>query len=287
MQRADGAATGLLVTGSQGRIGRALRAIWTGKQLGSLPILWAGRRAGPGVDLVWNIGKNPPVVLPQGLIVLHLAGVTAGTPDALAENALVTEAVCEAAARAGAVHVFVMSSAAVYAPGPKPLTEDDVPAPISAYGRAKLEAEVRAEAMFPDGGLTLLRLGNLAGADALLGQCHPGKTVTLDPIAGQAGGPERSYIGPRELARVLAGLVALADRGDTLPRVFNLAQPGVMAMADLLAARGQPWVFGPPRMGAVARVVLATDRLAGLVPLVPATPAGLIADLDGVAGWPQ
>ncbi len=278
-------ATGLLITGANGRIGRALRAICAENRMSGLPILWHGRQEGPGVDVVWDIGKNPLAALPQGLIVLHLAGVTTGTAQDLAENARVTQAVCQAARAADALHVLVMSSAAVYAPGPDALTEADRPAPISPYGHAKLEAERVALASLPQGRVTLLRLANLAGADALLGGCRPGQTVTLDPIAGQAGGPERSYIGPRALARVLSELVALSD----LPAVLNLAQPGTVAMADLLTARGQPWTFGPPRAAAVPRVVLATDRLAALMPLVPltpATPSGLIDDLASVAGWP-
>lgn len=268
-------ATSVLITGSTGRVGGALRAVWADNSVGGLPILWQARRPGPGVDVAWNIGQTPPPDLPQGGIVLHLAGLTRGTAAELDENQRVTAAVCGAVR---AAHHVVMSSAAVYFPSADPIAETVPPAPISDYGRAKLAAE-HAALSVAGGRVTILRLANLAGADALLGNCRPGQVVTLDPIAGQAGGPERSYIGPRVLAQVLAGLFA---RVGTLPAVINLAQPGVMAMADLLTARGQPWRFGPPRDGAVARVVLATDVLAGLVPLPPATPASLIADMASV-----
>ena len=273
-------ATGLLVTGASGRIGRALRAILPDNKAGDLPILWHGRRAGPGIDLVWDIGVNPPMTLPKGLIILHLAGRTVGNAQELDENRRAAAALCQAAPTA---HVFLMSSAAVYAPGPAPLTEADVPAPISPYGQAKLAAERAAAGP----GVTILRLANLAGADALLGNVRAGYPVVLDPIAGQAGGPERSYIGPRVLTAVLLGLVARVAAGQTLPPVLNLAQPGVIAMADLLDARGQPWSFGPERAAAVARVVLATGLLQSLFPLPQATPAGLVADLDSVPGWPR
>ena len=273
-------ATGLLVTGASGRIGRALRAILPDNKAGDLPILWHGRRAGPGIDLVWDIGVNPPMTLPKGLIILHLAGRTVGNAQELDENRRAAAALCQAAPTA---HVFLMSSAAVYAPGPAPLTEADEPAPSIPYGRAKLAAERAAAGL----GVTILRLANLAGADALLGNVRAGYPVVLDPIAGQAGGPERSYIGPRVLTAVLLGLVARVAAGQTLPPVLNLAQPGVIAMADLLDARGQPWSFGPERAAAVARVVLATGLLQSLFPLPQATPAGLVADLDSVPGWPR
>jgi hypothetical protein len=89
------------------------------------------------------------------------------------------------------------------------------------------------------------------------------------------------------LAGVLSGLFDLVLRGVALPRVLNLAEPGIMAMADLLQARGQAWTFGPPRPAAISRVALDTTRLQALVPMSPATPATLIADLDRMQGWPQ
>ena len=186
----------LLVTGSGGRIGRALRAIWGEKAGENLPILWQSRHPAVFGDLGWDIGQNPPPVLPQGLIVLHLAGKTSGTPSDLGENADMTKAVCMAALGARARHIFVMSSAAIYAPGPQPLVESDVPGPISPYGVSKLAGERMAVQVVQGSstGLTILRLANLAGADALLGAAKSGCHVTLDPVAGEAGGPVRSYI---------------------------------------------------------------------------------------------
>jgi len=280
----------LLVTGAAGRIGRALRVLWAeGDGIGH-PLLWHRREPGQTFDIAWNIGKKLAPPLPPGLIVIHLTRPTLGTGDELAENRLVTEALCRAALEYRARHVFLMSSAAVYRPSAD-LIAEDVPAdPQSDYGRSKLEAERTAAAMLSGTGapgLTILRLANLAGADALLGSCIPGRVITLDPITGQAGGPERSYIGPRVLAGVLSRLVALHCSGAPLPNVLNIAQPAVVAMADLLQARGQPWQFGPPRDSAIARLCVATDRLAALMPLPPATPASLIADLDSVQGrWP-
>jgi len=82
---------------------------------------------------------------------------------------------------------------------------------------------------------------------------------------------------------VLAHLLSLPDP----PAVLNIAQPPAVAMADLLDARRQPWHFGPANPAAIPRLVLDTARLAGLLPLPPATPASLIADLDHLGPrWP-
>ena len=75
--------------------------------------------------------------------------------------------------------------------------------------------------------------------------------------------------------------------GRELPPVINVAQPGQVSMAALLEARGQPWRFGPSRVGAVGRLVVDVALLAGLVPLPPISAAGLVADMDSVPGWPR
>ena len=273
MTQAENGQSGVLVTGAAGRVGRALRAIWGENTANGLPLLWQSRDGGGPGGLAWDIGKNPPPVLPEGMIVLHLAGRTRGTPDDLAQNAAVTAAVC-GAVRGG--HVFVMSTAAVYAPGPDAIDEGVLPAPVSAYGVSKLAAErVATEVLARRGaGLTILRLANLAGADALLGGVGP---VVLDPVAGQAGGPVRSYIGPRVLAQVLAALMQRPVAG-----VINVAQQPPVAMADLLEARGQVWRFGTLRAGVVARVVLDTERLAGLTDVPLTSAAALVADMESL-----
>lgn len=267
----------LLVTGASGRIGRALRAVWGRNRVAGLPVLYAARQPGQGIDVAWDMGANPPPDLPPGLVVLHLAGRVSGSAQDLADNARAAAALRQIA---GLRHVLLMSSAAVYRPAAGPIAETVPPDPVSDYGRAKLAAERAVQGP----GLTVLRLANLAGADALLGNVRAGFPTVLDPIDGQAGGPERSYIGPRVLADVLARMVGQVG---ALPPVINLAQPGVMAMADLLQAMGQPWSFGPPRAGAVPRVVLDVALVQSLFSLPTATPAGLVADMRSLPGWPR
>lgn len=273
----------LLVTGATGRVGRLLRHAWSAS-----PVLWQSRSAPDVAVLVWDFGPDLPARWPAGAVILHLAGVTRGSAADLAANVTLARALADAARRKGAAHVLFASTQAVYRPGPLTLTETTPPDPVSDYGRAKLAAEeVLAEGLAGSGtGLTCLRIGNIAGADALLGgQAASGAArVVLDPIAGQPMGPERSYIGALTLARVLAALVA---RAPDLPGVLNLAQPGAVAMGDLLDAAGLDWGFGPARDGAVPRVVIATDRLAALVPLPAASAPGLVAELRTLQGvWP-
>ena len=267
----------VVVTGSAGRIGSLLRLAWP-PVVGSAPVLWTARQ--PALGLTgWDIGRDLPPPMPRGAILLHLAGVVGGDGTRLPLNAVLTCEVCRAAVQAGARHVFVASTVAVYRPGPSDLAETDAPDPANPYGAAKWQGELAAREVLsaPNApGLTVLRIGNVAGADALLGRTGP---MVLDPVEGQSGGPLRSYIGPGRLASVLAGLIDLAVRGRSLPATLNLAEPGVMAMADLLTAAGRDWRFGPPNPQVVPRVGVDTGALLHLVPIPAATPAGIVADL--------
>ena len=272
----------LLILGGTGRIGRALRRQWPEVLPGGLRPVWQARHATPGW-LGWDILAEP---CPDGAargVVLCLAGVISGTAEELALNEALALAACGAAAEQGARHVFLASSAAVYGPAPGALREKDMPAPPGPYGEAKLVMERAALGWRQQGGLglTILRIGNIAGLDALLGGLRPGQPVRLDPAAGQVGGPVRSYIGPVTLGRVLARLAGLAAEGAVLPPVLNVAATPAVSMAALLDAAGVDWGFGDENPAVIPRVELDTELLQGLVDL----PSGAGQPVVMVAEW--
>ena len=273
--------------GATGRLGRMLQRHWAGP--GGLPagaVTWGARQAGPGAIAGARLQPCDPLADPEGLAalargrraVLCLAGVTpaaAARGVAWADDTGLALAALAAAEAAGA-HAFVCSSAAVYGRAGGVLQEDAAPSPAAPYGESKaaMEAAVLERAGRTGQGVTILRIGNVAGADAILGGWRAG--FTLDRFADGTT-PARSYIGPAGLARVLAGLAGLAGR-QTLPQVLNIAAPGPVAMGALLDAAGLAWTPRPAPDTAIARVELATDRLQGLVPLDPASPGGLVAE---------
>ena len=270
----------IAVTGATGRLGRLLQIVWSARPPEGLAPLWIGHRTttDPGF-LRADLTRELPD-LPEGCIILHLAGSVAPGRVASDHEALARAAVM-LAEKCKARHLFLASSAAVYGIGAAPHAEDSSPQPVSAYGRAKLAAEMVAAGR---AATTALRIGNIAGADAILG--NPAPRLVLDPVTDQPDGPVRSYIGPRTLARVLAGLAVLARAGTGLPATLNIAQAPPVGMAALLRAAQRDFDWGAENPAVIPRVELATGRLQSLLPdLAPASPAGLVAELLSLPDW--
>lgn len=252
-----------LILGATGRLGGMLRRHWSGDAL------WLGRRS-PGFDILTQQDWPRDV---HADTILCLAGVVPGAGD-LELNIALGRAAVALGAQAGVQRVLLASSAAVYGGGVGALTEGAPLAPVHPYGRAKWQMESEAAALGAALGVhvTALRIGNVAGADALLAQDGPRRI--LDRFAdGQ--GPRRSYIGPRALAQILAGLSRLEV---ALPKCLNIALEGPVAMADLCAAAGLEVEWRPAPPEALPEVTLDTRRLARIMPVPKADPAEIIAD---------
>jgi UDP-glucose 4-epimerase len=240
--------------GASGRIGRLLRAVWGDENASDL-------RIDPQLP-------NPKTVFPNGFVwsdmamldpfldhtnavggldgVFVFVGATGhGDPAQMALNVSLVEHAMQAAAAAKIPRVIVASSAAVYGGGTgRPFRESDTLAPVNGYGAAKQDMEKRCSARAHALGIEvcILRIGNVAGADALLGNAVNWRSgdapVQLD-IYPDGTGPRRSYIGPKDLASVLKGL-ALCPA--PLAPVINIAAPDAVAMDALLDAAGIDWL---------------------------------------------
>lgn len=289
----------ILITGSNGRIGRVLQQVWPQLPHPGFAPIWQARTSAkpPETHLNWDMLAAPyrgPDL--SGGVLLNLAGVTPGTAkDAakdMADNTALAMAACTTAQTMGLRHIFIVSSAAVYGPGDGvDLTEDAPLSPANPYGHAKLEMERQVLAWHArqpaPPRLTILRIGNIVGLDALIGAAQPGVETLLDPVDNAPGGPVRSYIGPRSLAQVLAQLCSAAITAHPLPAILNITAAPAVAMADLLAAAGQPWRYGPANPAVIARVVLSADRLTTLFPHPPTTPAAMIAEWRSLQRAPR
>ena len=260
----------ILHLGASGRLGRMVSAAWARDPGLDVVAQWRRASEAPEGALVWSPLEGPvPEIGPVDAVV-DLAGVVRGD---LGLNAALASAALDAADRLGARWTLLPSSAAVYGAGP--FGEEDDPRPLSGYGRAKREVERLAAGRRA----TCLRIGNVAGADALLGRGGEARVIDRLP---DGRGPRRSYIGPAGLARVLAGLAAM---GPGLPPVLNVAAPRAVAMEALAEAAGRSWSHHPAPAGVLAEVELPTERLEALLPGAagPADPAAMVAEWRGLA----
>jgi len=214
--------------------------------------------------------------------VLCLAGVIRGDEAALAVNSDLAIAALKIAKDCGAGRVLLSSSAAVYGAQAGQLHEDVPLTPAAPYGAAKAQMEADAvawrDAHAPQIEICALRIGNVAGADALLGrpEARSGAAVALAPprapltldVFADGHGPWRSYIGPRSFAHAIMRAVA----APALPPALNIALQGMVPMDALLQAAGHSFTPRAAPAGAIATVELECSRAAALG-LVPSTRA--------------
>lgn len=256
----------VLVLGATGRIGAILRKTWPGGRA-----VWQARKP-QNVDQGGDWTVLDPLRQPEALAraasgcaaILCLAGVVPGSGGQPGDNRRLAEAAIRAGAASGAA-VFLASSAAVYGNRAGVLDEATPLAPVNDYGRAKADMEARGAALGAELGVPVcaLRIGNIAGVDAILGGWRPG--FTLDRFKNRRT-PRRSYIGVATLAAVLGELMgARGARG--VPDTLNIASPGMIEMGALLDAAGLAWEPRAAREGAIAEVCLSTAALTRIIPL--------------------
>ena len=260
---------GPLILGASGQIGQMLYRLWDQGLLdfGGTPV-WQHRIASPQKQtLIWDTLSDPaPDIACSGVICL------AGGPS-VARNVDLAQAAVTVARGAP---VLFASTQAVYGPQVGVMTEDSPCLPQGTYGETKLAAE-HAIAAHPN--VTSLRIGNAIGADALLRSVQRGP-VRLDQFPdGQ--GPRRMMIGPQSLGQAFIDMLAL---GDIAAPVLNLAQPGLVAMADLLEAARADWAWQAAPATALPSLEMDLTHVQRLIDLAPADPADLMAQVRA-AGW--
>ena len=238
----------VLILGANGRVGRLLHDI---------PCVDPLRQARMNADICFDIVMDNAALkaaISQVDVILNLAGATHHSETPLAgQNTQLARQVLD---HADGKHVFLMSSAAVYGAQPGEMFETSALRPNNDYGREKMAMEEMVCAHPAKS--TILRLGNVLGADALLGMGRT--TFTLDTFTDGTT-PERSYIGPKLLGCVLGKLM----NTDAPPPVLNVATSAPVSMADLLIAAGYSWTATPASETAIKTVSLNTNLLQSII----------------------
>lgn len=281
--------TKFVVLGATGRLGTMLQREAQRAQLGA-HFIWQTRTV-PGPNGAWvqwdpedrsnteiSSAKRLATAIEHAaegnkLVILNLAGAVPSpkiSNDAMNRaNVLLAECVLDAATFLNSERVLFASSAAIYGPANPnhaPFREDDIPAAIAPYGLSKVAME--RSVLARKSNASILRIGNVAGADALLGQMIAPKQsrpirFTLDQF-DSGNGPMRSYIGPKSFFRAIWALTGLTH---DIPNIVNISGPTPVTMNALLDSwnRARPneilYDFRPAQKEAIETVTLATERL--------------------------
>jgi UDP-glucose 4-epimerase len=296
----------VLVTGGAGYIGGVVteRLLAGGHVVVVLDNLSRGHRAvvPPDVPFVHgDVGDRATVLaaLRDHRIeaVMHLAAFalvaeSVAQPAMYQTNNVAAAGVLLDAALAAGVAKFVFSSScAVYGhPAVTPITEDTPKAPMSPYGRTKLDFEGMLERAAAERGLGVvsLRYFNAAGATERLGEHHDPETHLVPNVLGAALGTRppvpvygTDYATPDGTA--VRDYVHIVDIADAHVQALGLAANGARAI-NLGTGTGQ----------SVRQVLEAARRVTGRpIPSVdrprrPGDPPVLVAAADrarAVLGW--
>ncbi len=179
-----------------------------------------------------------------------------------------TRNLLQAATAAGVVKVVYTSSSAVFgAPRVNPVTEETVPTPAEAYGRAKLSGEALCREYVARGldvsivrPRTILGHGRLGIFQILFEWVREGRNV---PVLGR-GDNRYQFVHAQDLAQacILAG-----ERPG--PRVFNCGAARFGTMRQLLEALCRHAKTGSQVRGLPAGPVIAAMKLTGAIGLSP------------------
>jgi UDP-glucose 4-epimerase len=129
--------TRVTVVGASGFIGSAIARKFA---TSGAPVVGLGRK---DIDLLAAdaAARLDDVLRPDDALVMVSARAPCKTPAMMHENIAMMAAVCEALARRPVAHAIYISSDAVYADGPLPLTESSPAAPTSLHGAMHLARE--------------------------------------------------------------------------------------------------------------------------------------------------
>ena len=264
--------TRLLVTGITGFIGRHLSVelLRRGQRIrAAVRNLHAGSAVDPSIekvvigDLAGEINWDAAL---EGIgTVIHLAGIAHAGPDVPEHrydrvNRWATARLAQAAFRKGARLIFISSVAAQAGPSAsKIITEQDIPVPVSPYGRSKLNAE--REIIGTQGRYVILR-PTLVYGQGVRGNMKRLLDAALLPIPLPFGAVDnrRSLLAVENLVSAIA---LILDRTDQVNETFLVSDPAPVSLVDIVTLIRRGAGRGPGLMSIPPGVLSALHKIAG------------------------
>jgi dTDP-4-dehydrorhamnose reductase len=215
----------IVITGAAGALGRAVVAT-AGDQHELIPFAHADLAVEDRSAVMERLVPARPEVIIHAAAMTSVDGCEENPRGAFLANALGTRNVALAAARAGAILVYISTDYVFDGEKGEPYHEFDATNPISVYGKSKLAGEWEARSLGPEHVVVRTSWVFGGGKDfltAALGRLAAGETVPA--IVDLVGTP--TYV--PHLAQRLIPLVQSGHRG-----VVHLGGPEVTTWHDLL-----------------------------------------------------
>lgn len=190
---------------------------------------------------------------PDDAVVAVAARAPCKNADMLAENAAIIRTIIAALKARPVAHVVNISSDAVFADGPRPLTESSPRAPTSMHGAMHLAREIafESEVLAP---LAILRPTLIYGAADPHGGYGPNRFRRLvsageDIVLFGEGEERRDHVGVEDVAEIVVRVLERRSTGS-----LNIATGEVHSFRDIaamvVAAGGRPVAIKTsPRVG--------------------------------------
>lgn len=203
--------------------------------------------AGAGERLASQLG-------PDDALVIVSARAPCKNPEMMLENIRMIASVCDALARQTVAHLVYISSDAVYADGPLPLSETSPAAPTSLHGAMHLAREQMLLAAADPTPVAILRPTLVYGAgdphngygpNRFRRQANQGETIVL---FGE-GEERRDHVDVDDIAALCGLVLNYRSQG-----ILNVATGTVASFRDLAAkavtlSPNKPAIEGSPRKG--------------------------------------
>lgn len=251
LNKADAKPARVVVAGAAGFVGAAIAARL---ERDGVPVLRLTRRE---VDFAAaDAGaKLAPMLRPEDAFVAVAARAPCKNADMLVENMLIARAMVQALASVPVSHVVNISSDAVYADSPAPLTESSCASPGSMHGAMHLAREVMF-ASEQKAALAILRPSLLYGASDPHNGYGPNRFRRLaakgeDIVLFGEGEERRDHVYIDDVAELVARVVLRRSRG-----TLNIATGEVHSFRQIaekvvkLSGR-EVAIKGSPRSGAM------------------------------------
>lgn len=201
-------------------------------------------------------------------VVISMTGIKATNVKDYNQNIKLAHSIDKLTTGLGAKKLIYFSSSAVYGKGQSHI-ENGQTKPIGYYGLSKKKSEdILLKKSIGKYCLNILRVANVAGADALLSQMRFNRKIVESikiEVFRNDRGAIRNYIDPVTLVEIL---IALSKTRKKIPHLLNVGSLKPVDMKELVRVSVFDWIAVSPEISSTQKITINSKKLADLFPQI-------------------